>query len=86
MARPAGHLLNREAFQDLMHSTGLSISQVAERASVPRSTVSALLGGHSRAATPNAHKIAAAIGCRPGTIFPTLLPEFQATPKAEVAA
>lgn len=86
MPRPAGHLLNREAFQDFLDRSGLSITDVAERAGLPRSTVSALLGGFSKAATPNAHKMAAAIGCRPGSLFPTLLPEYSATPRKESAA
>lgn len=86
MPRPAGHRLNREAFRDLLDRTGLSVSDVADLADLPRSTISALLGGHSKAATPNAHRIAAAVGCRPGTLFPTLMPEFLAGPKDEVAA
>lgn len=86
MPRPAGHQLNRDAFQDFLDRTGLSITEVADRADLPRSTISALLGGHSRAATPSAHRIATAIGCRPGTLFPTLLPAFAAAPKNEAAA
>lgn len=86
MPRPAGHLLNRDAFQDFLDRTGLSLTEVADRADLPRSTVSALLGGYSRAATPNAHKIATAIGCRPQTLFPTLSPDFIAAPKAPAKA
>lgn len=86
MPRPAGHLLNRDAFQDFLDRTGLSITEVADRADLPRSTVSALLGGFSKAATPNAHKIAAAVGCRPGTLFPTLIPDFIAAPKSKAEA
>lgn len=86
MPRPAGHLLNREAFAELLDRTGLTLTDVADRADLPRSTVSALVGGHSRAATPNAHKIALAIGCRPATLFPTLTPHFIAAPKLEAAS
>lgn len=86
MPRPAGHLLNREAFRDLLDRTGLSLTEVADLADLPRSTLSALLGGHSKAATPNAHRIAAAVGCRPATLFPTLIPEFRAAAKDEIAA
>lgn len=75
MPRPAGHLLNRDAFQDFLDRTGLSLTEVADRADLPRSTVSALLGGYSRAATPNAYKIATAIGCRAETLFPDLVPK-----------
>jgi plasmid maintenance system antidote protein VapI len=85
MPRPAGHLLNRDAFQDFLNVRGLSITDVADRADLPRSTVSALLGGHSRAATPSAHKIALAMGVQPGTLFPTLTPFFTAAPKIEKA-
>jgi plasmid maintenance system antidote protein VapI len=79
MARPAGHALNRAAWDDLLRLTGLSLTQVAERAEVPRPTLSSLLGGHHKASVPMAHRIAAAIGCHPGTLFPTLA-------AAEVAA
>lgn len=86
MPRPAGHLLNRDAFQDFLDRTGLSLTEVADRADLPRSTVSALLGGYSKAATPNAHKIATAVGCRPQTLFPTLSPAFLAAPKQKGSA
>jgi transcriptional regulator with XRE-family HTH domain len=86
MPRPAGHQLNREAFQDLLDRTGLTLTEVADRADLPRSTLSALLGGFSKAAAPNAHRIALAIGCRPATLFPTLLPDFKAASKSEAAA
>lgn len=85
MPRPAGHLLNRDAFQDRLDQTGLSITEVADRADLPRSTVSALLGGFSKAATPNAHKIAAALGSRPASLFPTLSPDFLPAPKKSSA-
>lgn len=51
---------------------GLSLTQVAEMAEVPRPTLSSLLGGHHRASVPMAHRIARAIGCHPATLFPTL--------------
>jgi transcriptional regulator with XRE-family HTH domain len=74
VARPAGHPLNRHAWDDLLRLTGLSLTQVAELAELPRPTVSSLLGGHHKASTPTAHRIAAAIGCHPATLFPTLGP------------
>lgn len=72
MARPAGHHLNRSAWDDVLRYTGLSLTQVAERSEVPRSTLSSLLGGHHSASVPTAHRIATAIGCNPGTLFPSL--------------
>jgi plasmid maintenance system antidote protein VapI len=72
MARPAGHLLNRAAWDDLLRLKGLSLTEVADKAEVPRSTLSSLLGGHHRASVPMAHRIAAAVDCHPETLFPTL--------------
>lgn len=72
MPRPAGHLLNRDAWDDVLVLAGLTLSQVAELAEVPRPTLSSLLGGHHRASVPTAHRIATAVGVRVGTLFPTL--------------
>lgn len=74
MARPSGHELSRDAWDDLLALNGLSLTQVAERSDVPRPTLSSLLGGHHKASVPMAHRIAGAVGCRPGTLFPTLRP------------
>jgi transcriptional regulator with XRE-family HTH domain len=74
MARPAGHPLNRAAWEDLLSLKGLSLTQVAELAEVPRATLSGLLGGFHKSSVPMAHRIAAAIGCHPETLFPTLGP------------
>lgn len=72
--RPAGHQLSREAWDDVLRLTGLSLTQVAELADVPRPTLSSLLGGHHRASVPMAHRIATAIGVNPTTLFPSLKP------------
>lgn len=72
MARPSGHPLNREAWNDLLALKGLSLSQVADMANLPRPTLSSLLGGFHKASVPMAHKIATAVGCHPETLFPTL--------------
>lgn len=72
MARPAGHRLSRPAFDDVLRLRGLSITEVAELAELPRATVSSLLGGFHKASTPQAHRIALAIGVAPETLFPTL--------------
>lgn len=70
--RPKGHRLNRAAFDDILRLTGLSLTQVAEAADVPRATVSALYGNHNGASIPTAHAIARGAGCHPATLFPTL--------------
>lgn len=72
MPRPAGHPLNRAAWDDVLRLTGRSLTQVADLADVPRPTLSSLLGGHHKASVPMAHRIAAAVGCHPETLFPTL--------------
>lgn len=72
MARPNGHALNRQAWEDVLRLAGLSLTQVAELSEVPRATLSSLLGGHHKASVPMAHKIATAIGVHPATLFPTL--------------
>ena len=72
MARPAGHLLNRAAWEDVLRLQGLSLTQVADMAEVPRPTLSSLLGGHHKASVPTAHRIAKAVDCNPQTLFPTL--------------
>lgn len=77
MARPRGHKLSRPAWDDLTNGAGLSLTEVAERAQIPRATLSVLLGGHSRASVPMTARLAAALNCQPGTLFPTLLPVFE---------
>lgn len=74
MARPAGHKLNRDAWQDILDLKGLNLTGVAEMSNVARATLSSLLGGHHAASVPVAHRIAEAVGCRPATLFPTLTP------------
>lgn len=76
MARPAGAPLNRSAFDDLLAVKGLTLTQVADLAEVPRATLSGLRGGHHSASAPIAHRIAAAIEVEPATLFPTLSAAF----------
>lgn len=76
MARPAGHRLNRSAWEDILKLKGLSLTQVSELAEVPRPTLSALLGGHNRASVPQAHQIAEALEVNPLTLFPSLTADF----------
>lgn len=75
MARPAGHLLNRWAWEDLLNLTGRSLTEIAELADIPRPTISSLVGGHHKASVPMAHRLAKALGCNPATLFPTIIPE-----------
>lgn len=72
MARPRGHRLSPSAWEDVLTLRGDSLTAVAERADIPRATLSGLVGGHARASVPVAHQLAAAIGCHPETLFPTL--------------
>lgn len=72
MARPRGHRLSPSAWQDILTLRGDSLTAVADRADIPRATVSGLVGGHARASVPVAHQLATALGCHPETLFPTL--------------
>jgi plasmid maintenance system antidote protein VapI len=72
MARPAGHQLSREAWEDILRLSGLSLTLVADRAEIPRPTLSSLTHGHHAASVPMAHKLAKALDCHPITLFPTL--------------
>jgi plasmid maintenance system antidote protein VapI len=78
MARPAGHQLNRAAWEDVLALKGLNVTQVSELSEVPRATLSGLLGRHHKASVPMAHRIALAIGVQPATLFPTLDPTIEA--------
>ena len=79
MARPRGHRLNPDALEALLRHAGTTITELADKAGLPRATVSGLLGGHHRASVPAAHKLADAIGCAPGALFPTLRAGFSET-------
>lgn len=74
MPRPSGYELNRSAWDDVLRLSGLTLTRVAELAEVPRPTLSSLIGGHHKASVPMAHRIAKALGCRPETLFPDLVP------------
>ena len=43
---------------------------------MPRASLSALVGGHSRATMPVVKQLADALGCRQATLFPTLTHHF----------
>jgi plasmid maintenance system antidote protein VapI len=76
MPRPRGFRLSRAAFDDCIEHAGLTLTQAADRADIPRASLSALVGGHSRAAMPTVKQLADALGCRQATLFPTLTHTF----------
>lgn len=82
MARPKGHTLSRDAWDDVLRLSGKSLPDVAEATpDIPAATLRGLVGGFHGASIPQAHKIARAAGCRNvGTLFPTLI----GTPVAQV--
>lgn len=72
MARPKGHRLSPTAWDDVLTLRGDNLTNVAERADIPRATLSGLVGGHHRASVPIAHQLANALGVNAETLFPTL--------------
>lgn len=64
--------MSPEAWKDVLELKGLTLTQVADLADVQRPSLSGLAGGYARAAAPMAHKIAAALGISPITLFPTM--------------
>lgn len=73
MARPAGHILNRDAWDDWTElKLGSSLTSIAKEADINRATLSGLVAGHQRASVEMAHRLAATTGCRVGTLFPSL--------------
>jgi plasmid maintenance system antidote protein VapI len=73
MAPPAGHYLNRDAWNDwLSKKAGRTLTEVAALADINRATLAGIVGGFQRSSAPMAHKIARAMGCSVGTLFPTL--------------
>ncbi len=87
MARPQGFQLSAEAWHDITRLTGLTLTDVAERSEIPRSTLSSLLGGHHKASLPMCHRIASTMSVSPRTLFPELrIPKEIASSKSEDAA
>lgn len=68
--RPAGLLANPDAFTDLLQ--GRSQKWAAEQAGLSVSHLSEMLSGSKGAAPEAAERLARALGCRPGTLFPQL--------------
>lgn len=78
MARPAGHKLNRPAWDDLLVIRRKSLTEVAKDAGIPRVTLSSILHEHHGASPQVAGRIADALECRVGTLFPSLAPKNDA--------
>lgn len=72
MARPSGYQLSADAWEDITRLVGLSLTEIAERSDIPRSTLSSLLGGHHKASLPMCHRIATSMSVSPRTLFPDL--------------
>lgn len=74
MPRPAGHWINRDAWDDVLELSGRNLTEIAEAAGVTRPTLSCIVTGQDRASVEMAHKIAKGARCRVLTLFPTLDP------------
>lgn len=86
MARPRGHRLNPDALEALLRCSGTTITDLAKKSDVNRSTISGLLGGFARSSVPQAHKLSLALGCSPAALFPTMRENFvEADGKATAA-
>lgn len=85
MARPKGFRMSPSAWTDILTLKGLTLTEVAEIADVQRASISGIVGGHTRASVPMAHKIAAALGVSPETLFPAMRPQFAEVDHAAVA-
>lgn len=73
MARPKGHILNRDAFDEWRTKhLGQSVASVADSANLPRQTLAGIAAGTQAASITSAHAIAKAMGCKVGLLFPTL--------------
>ena len=85
MARPKGHLISEQAFNDLLQRhnapvTGArekwNFSKVAAEAKIKLTTLSGLLKGDHGASEETAERIALALGCSKVTLFPSLGDRF----------
>ena len=77
MARPRGHILNSDAFDDLLEARGRTRTEIAEEAGIALSTLSGMSkiredGTRVGASLAVALRLAAAMKCKPGTLFPSL--------------
>lgn len=86
MARPRGATLNRDAFEDMLIVRAASRTSVAEAADIALSTLSGMAHptNPSGASLAVAVRLAQALNCRVGTLFPELAgkvaPEAEAVP------
>lgn len=72
MGRPRGQRLSPTAWDDILARTGRTLTDVAIQADIPRPTLSALVGGHSRASDTTALRLAEALMVHPATLFPAM--------------
>lgn len=84
MARPAGHRLNREAWDDIAVPKGITPTTTSEATGINRVTVSQLVNGFNRASLPNVKKIADYVGVHPATLFPTVSRYFEHAAEVEL--
>lgn len=72
MARPRGHYLNPDRFEDYLTEKGTTLTAVAESADITRATLSGLVAQNHAASRPMAHKLAQSMGVSVGSLFPML--------------
>jgi hypothetical protein len=76
MGRPKGLRLNRDAFDHLIAGLGQTMSSISADADIPLSTLSGLRHGEHCASAAVATRLADALGCRVGAIFPEATHRF----------
>ena len=76
MGRPGDTVCRRRRGPTQLRYAGLTLTETAERAGIPRPTLSSLLGGYHRATATQARRIASTLGCHPETLFPSMLPNY----------
>jgi transcriptional regulator with XRE-family HTH domain len=72
MARPRGFRLSRFALGDLLAAKRLTMTEVAQLAGLPLTTVSGLAQGDHRASMKTVRQLAEGVGCEAETLFPEL--------------
>ena len=72
MARPRGHYLNPDRFDDYLPEKGTTLTAVAESAGITRASLSGLVAQNHAASVPVAHKLAQNLGVNVGSLFPSL--------------
>ena len=86
MARPKGHYLNPDRFDEYLLAEGTTLTAVAETADVTRATLSGLYANNHAASLPVAHKLAQSMGLTVGSLFPSLATRWTGRTNTEAAA